>query len=675
MKKTISINLNRQVFNLDIDAYPKLDNYLSDIKKHFDNKDSSEIIDDIESHIAEKFTEILGKNKKVVQIEDVDRVIADMGSVSDITGDDSDDNFDKTNKNSTSHKKLFRDVDRKMIAGVASGLAWYFGIRSLFIRLIFVVFLLNPRTSWLSLVVYFACWLIIPKAKNNFEKLEMKGRPATINELQTVSETKISGFISSVETKTQNVLQKIISVFGHLIKLFFQWGTSFFWFFSFIFTIFCIVAVSVGLVVLYFNPTFPYFNFSFIKTIPSPFLEVGLISFGLIFLIPLIFILDLSENLMQLKWLTSFKKVLILLIIWFASLVTFASVAKINYSKYQSGLYDFVDHLKYFNSINESNSQQFKIVNPENIDISNIKEVKITQSDENIMVVTGSQHQIKELEIKNSTNELSIHGKNEVWYKCQNCTGYVSSVRVEIKTNNPKLIKLDNVDAEIYISSGNLIVDLVQKTGLKVSGILDSLKLTTGPACVVNLFEVKINRLEADLHQTTLKSGANVITITGDDQSRLIYKNNSKIISSKNDKTIKQKYSLSRDNFSKLNGLIEQTSISFDHQSQIVKNFSSSRLLYQLVGDYSNIYLIAKPLSDKSDVYLFWLTEKDEKISQINYLKLANWDNFDGFDFVNNNLLEINGQLNDPEMTSISQQVFIDKTNHKLVIYNSDSNH
>jgi len=59
MKKTISINLNRQVFNLDTDAYSQLDNYLSDIKKHFDQKDSSEIIDDIESRIAEKFTGIL----------------------------------------------------------------------------------------------------------------------------------------------------------------------------------------------------------------------------------------------------------------------------------------------------------------------------------------------------------------------------------------------------------------------------------------------------------------------------------------------------------------------------------------------------------------------------------------------------------------------------------------
>ena len=674
MKKTTSINLNRQLFNLDTDAYSKLDDYLSDIKKYFDQQDSPDVIEDIESRIAEKFNEILGKKKKVIQIEDVTQVITEMGSVKDITGDETESTA--TKEETPSHpKKLFRDTDSKIIAGVASGLAWYFGIRSIFIRLIFIVLLFNQNTFWLSLVVYFACWLIIPKAKNNFEKLEMKGRPATINELQTASETKISGMISSVETKTQNIFQKIISIFGQLIKFFFKWGVRLFGFFAFIFTIFCIVTVAVGLVTLYFNPTFPYFDFSFIKAVSSPFLEIGLIAFGLVLLMPLIFFLDLSENLMQLKWLTSFRKVLILLIIWFASLITFASVAKINYPQYQSGLYEFVDHLKYFNSIDESHSQEFKITNPKNIDIANVKEVKITQSNENIMIITGNQHQLKELEIKNSSDELLIHGKNEVWFKCQNCTGYVSSVRVEIKTNNPQLIKLDNVDAQIYSQSGNLTVNLIKKVGLKIIGTLDNLKLTSGPNCVVNLFESKITRLDASLKQTTLKSGANVINITGDDQSHLIYKSTSKIFTQNNDQTIKQKYSLSRDNFSQLNDLIEKTSVSFDRQSQLVKNFSSSRFLYQLVDDYSNIYLIAKPLSDKPDAYLFWLTEKDEKISQISYIKLSNWNNFDGFDFVNDNLLEINGQLNDPEMTSISQQVFIDKTNHKLTLYTPKSIH
>jgi hypothetical protein len=291
------------------------------------------------------------------------------------------------------------------------------------------------------------------------------------------------------------------------------------------------------------------------------------------------------------------------------------------------------------------------------------------------MVITGNYHQIKELEIKNSSDQLLIHGKNEVWFKCQNCTGYVSSVRVEIKTNNPQLIKLDNVDAQIFPSSGNLTVDLISKTGLKIIGSLSNLKLTSGSNCVVNLFESKINRLDATLYQTTLKSGANIINITGDDQSRLIYKSTSKIFTTSEDKTIKQKYSLSRDNFAELEKLINQTSVSFDHQSQSVSSFYSHRFRYQLVDDYSNIYLIAKPLSDKSDAYLFWLTEKDEKISQISYIKLTNWDNFDGFDFVNDNLLEINGQLNDPEMTSISQQIFIDKSNHKLTIYTPKSNH
>ncbi len=664
MKKTISVNLNRQIFNLDIDAYSKLDEYFSDIKKHFSDQDSIEIIDDIESRIAEKFSEILGKTKKVIQIEDVDHVIQEMGSISDITGDE--DNSEA--KNSLSRKKLFRDIDRKIIAGVASGLSWYFGIQSIFIRLIFVVLFLNPNTFWLALIIYFACWLIIPKAENNFEKLEMKGRPATINELHSATESKISGVISSLENKSQSLLQKISSSFGHLIKFFIKLSLRLLGFFSFIFTIFCIVAVVVGLVVLYFNPTLPYFDFSFIRSISSPFLEIGFISFGLVLLLPLVFILDLFENLMQLKWDTSFKKVLVLLAIWVSSLITFASIAKITYPSYQSGLSAFTNHLKYFNFIDKSNSQTFEISNPNSVDISNVKQVKITQSDENIMVVTGNQHQINELKIQNNSDLLSVQGKNEVWFGCTDCTGYVSSVLVDVKTHNPNLIKLDNVDGEIYSNSGDWHIDLVKKVGLKIIGSLNTLKVTANQS-IINLFEAKNNQLDAALSQSVLKSGANVISIIGDDQSRLIYKSNSQIYSQDNDKTVIQKYSLSRDDYSKLSKAVDEVILSFDNQSRTVKDFSSSQFLFQLVDDYSNIFLIAKPQSDKSDLYLFWLTENDEKISQLSYIKLPNWYNWNNFNFVNETLLEINGQIYSPEMESVSQQIFANKNTNKLELY------
>ena len=56
MKKTIKINISGLVFNIDEDAFEKLENYLDRLKSRFRNTPGeNEIIADIESRIAEIF--------------------------------------------------------------------------------------------------------------------------------------------------------------------------------------------------------------------------------------------------------------------------------------------------------------------------------------------------------------------------------------------------------------------------------------------------------------------------------------------------------------------------------------------------------------------------------------------------------------------------------------------
>ncbi len=666
MKKTISINLNRQIFNLDIDAFSKLEDYLSDIKKHFDQADSSEIIDDIESRIAEKFTEILGKNKKVVQIEDVDQVIADMGSVSDIVGDDTSDESPKDDKNSTSRKKLFRDTDSKIIAGVASGLAWYFGIRSIFIRLIFIVLLFNRNTSWFSILAYLACWLIIPKAKNNFEKLEMKGRPTTLDELQNISGE--TNNLSIIEKKTQNFFQKIFSVFLKLIKFCFKWGLKITGFFCFITNIILIVCLVVGFVLLYFNQFFPYIDLTFLKTIGTPALEIGFISLGISFLIPLVFCLDLSEDLMRLKWNTSFKKVLTMLIVWIMSLITFVTTAKITYPQYQSQLTAFVDHFKYFTSIDETNSQTINIKNIQSIDISNLRQVKLVQSNENVLIITGNQHQIDELNTQISSDKINIQGKSATWAGCNDCLGYVSSVRIEIRAPNINNIKLDNTDAELQTLSGNYQINLVKKTGLKVTGSQNTISLVAGHDTVANLLDSTINQVDAQLLQSTLKTSAKIIKIKGDSQSVLIYKNQSQIIPQSGDQSQKQKYILSQDH-EKLVKVLESTIINLDGSKKTLKDFNwSSNFEIQSDVDSYHIYTFVKP-KNTTNVYVLWLIEKDGLITLNKSFKITNWEDVHYLNLINDKFIQINGQVYGPELKEETKKIYIDKIKNKLEIY------
>ena len=80
MKKSIKINLAGLVFHIDEDAYQKLKEYLHAITEQFKHlEEGDEIINDIESRIAEIFQDKIDDNKEVITIEDVEQMITVMG--------------------------------------------------------------------------------------------------------------------------------------------------------------------------------------------------------------------------------------------------------------------------------------------------------------------------------------------------------------------------------------------------------------------------------------------------------------------------------------------------------------------------------------------------------------------------------------------------------------------
>ena len=148
MKKNISINISGIIFHIEEDAFDKLKEYLDGINKYFSSfNDSQEIISDIESRIAEIFLAKLNDEKQVITLEDVESLTATMGSIRDFQTVEED--FKEDNKEESSaqnertfdqsySKKLFRDGQRKILGGVCAGIAHYFNIDPLWIRLIFL---------------------------------------------------------------------------------------------------------------------------------------------------------------------------------------------------------------------------------------------------------------------------------------------------------------------------------------------------------------------------------------------------------------------------------------------------------------------------------------------------------------------------------------------------------
>src|SRR6188508_476033 len=84
MKKNISINISGIIFHIEEDGYEVLKKYLDSINRYFSSfEDSSEILSDIESRIAEIFLTKLNEGKQIITAEDVNSLVVTMGSVSD----------------------------------------------------------------------------------------------------------------------------------------------------------------------------------------------------------------------------------------------------------------------------------------------------------------------------------------------------------------------------------------------------------------------------------------------------------------------------------------------------------------------------------------------------------------------------------------------------------------
>jgi phage shock protein PspC (stress-responsive transcriptional regulator) len=210
MKKNISINISGIIFHIEEDGYETLKKYLDSINKYFSTfEDSSEILADIESRIAEIFLSRLNEEKQVITFEDVNSLVATMGSVSDFKAAEEQDNTasessSTSNQNTTENKtysgsttqepprtftpskQLMRDQKRKILGGVCAGLGNYFNIDPLWIRLLFALLFF---AYGITLFVYIIMWIIVP---GSFDLDE----PVTGKKMFRDPERKIIGGVS-----------------------------------------------------------------------------------------------------------------------------------------------------------------------------------------------------------------------------------------------------------------------------------------------------------------------------------------------------------------------------------------------------------------------------------------------------------------------------------------------
>ncbi|MDR1197990.1 MAG: PspC domain-containing protein [Prevotellaceae bacterium] len=191
MKTTVQISMNGIAFNLDENAYQQLKSYISELQSHF--IDDAETIEDIEARIADLLSLRIKSADQAVSMKDINEIIDIIGKPNDIDDDaNSSDRFKKHfgNVNNQVKKRLYRDTDNKVIAGVCSGIGHYLNLDATWIRVVFIVLMIislkfdglhfgisNRFVAGMPFVlfVYIVLWIVMPRTKTPRQNLEMHG--------------------------------------------------------------------------------------------------------------------------------------------------------------------------------------------------------------------------------------------------------------------------------------------------------------------------------------------------------------------------------------------------------------------------------------------------------------------------------------------------------------------
>jgi phage shock protein PspC (stress-responsive transcriptional regulator) len=178
MKQVININFHGQVVPIEVSAFDLLKQYTASLNNYFANEEGKEeIINDIESRIAELFQERLKKGVTCITDDDVNAIIKSMGRREEFEGDDNTSSNNTSSKSSSSSfagsqqsyqdsdytgtKRLYRDENDKILGGVCAGLANYFGIDIVIVRIIFVVLAIS---FGFGLIPYIILWVAVPSS-------------------------------------------------------------------------------------------------------------------------------------------------------------------------------------------------------------------------------------------------------------------------------------------------------------------------------------------------------------------------------------------------------------------------------------------------------------------------------------------------------------------------------
>ena len=202
MKEITRIHLAKTPYDIELDAKEVLQKYLSEIKQMMGSEDT---MYEIEARMVELLGERGVQSNGIIIMSDVEDLRSKMGLPKEFSDSESneDSQADLTPSNSPV-KRLMRDTDNAIFGGVCAGIAAYWGINPLWVRLLFII---SPFITFgTALLVYIIIWISLPEAKTAAEKLQMRGEPVTLDSLKKAANNSESKY------RAKETLAKILRI-------------------------------------------------------------------------------------------------------------------------------------------------------------------------------------------------------------------------------------------------------------------------------------------------------------------------------------------------------------------------------------------------------------------------------------------------------------------------------
>ncbi|MCI7337484.1 MAG: DUF2807 domain-containing protein [Bacteroidales bacterium] len=497
MKKTLTINLNGIVFNIDDDAYETLSAYLNELEKHFADDEREEIIKDIEDRIAELFTERMhGRN--VVDASDVASVIETMGQPNQFDDEAAEPNADAAASKSSQRKfrKFYRDGDDRLIGGVAAGLAAYIGWDTTLVRILLLLLLLFSA-GW-TLLFYILLWIIVPEAKTTAQRLEMQGIEPNLE--------NIKKYMPKRET-IQHVGNRALEVISWILK------------FAAIFISGCIgiglFMAVIGIVVAIFTLRMMYIPGMF-----GSWIDIALlVSCALFLLCPaiglvLLCIRLINKNAPHRPWISW-----TLLIVWIVSLFAIIGTAiKSTHSPFVPNIAaagaTITEQL--FDNLNDDSDaiSEVRTCAPfSSIEAERAVRVVLSQGDTTSVVVKAQDHMLRDIEtnvengvlhIKNNNNNNRTRTLPVVYVTTPTLTSIKASEASFIKSETPfehlQTLTLEASEAsriQLTGSAERVIIEASEASRIQLTGSAERVIIKASEASYVNVADMAITAVEA----------------------------------------------------------------------------------------------------------------------------------------------------------------------------------